>query len=145
MCLGTPVAAQSPMDRMFPTDTSCYARAYTPDHLASHPAQRVTTMRVQPDRQAAEPFLALHLSLTLRGTPGGAFEALALCENIDGTVYCTMEGDAGAFSIEDGRGDSVLVTVGSRGMGFENEAGFVTLERDRGDDRSFLLRPVDCR
>ena len=38
-----------------------------------------------------------------------------------------------------------LVTVSRSGMSFENEAGFVTLERQTGDDRSFLLRPSPCR
>jgi len=30
-------------------------------------------------------------------------------------------------------------------MSFENERGFETLDRDRGDDRSFLLSPAVCR
>ncbi|WP_374643878.1 hypothetical protein [Tabrizicola sp.] len=144
MCLSGPALAKSPTDLMFPSDARCYARSYTADHLARHPAQRVTAMALRPDRQAAAPFLGLWLSVTLRGAPGGTFEALASCENIEHTLYCTMEGDAGAFSIEPGKGKAVLVSTGSRGIGLENEAGFVTLERDRGDDRSFLLRPVPC-
>lgn len=30
-------------------------------------------------------------------------------------------------------------------MSFENDAGFATLERKSGGDRSFLLQPVACR
>ena len=144
MFLAGPALAKSPTDLMFPSDARCYARSYTAEHLARHPAQQVTAMFLRPDRQAAAPQLGLWLSVTLRGTPGGMFEALAACENIEHTLYCTMEGDAGAFGIEPGKGKAVLVTTGSRGIGLENEAGFVTLERDRGDDRSFLLRPVPC-
>lgn len=142
--LAGPALAQSPTDLMFPSDARCYARKYTADHLARHPEQRVTGMALRPDRQAAAPLLGLWLTVTLRGAPGGTFEALAACENIEHTLYCTMEGDAGAFSIEPDKGKAVLVTTGSRGIGLENEAGFVTLERDRGDDRSFLLRPEPC-
>jgi hypothetical protein len=29
-------------------------------------------------------------------------------------------------------------------MSFENEAGFVVLEHDTGDDRSFILRSFAC-
>lgn len=145
LILATPAVAQSPADRFFPTDRQCYARSYTDAHLADHPAQRVTRMEVRPDRAAMAPFLGLWVDLTLRGVPGGAFEALAQCENIEDQLYCTMEGDAGAFSLTAAKGGAVLLSVGSRGMGFENEVGFTTLERDQGDDRSFLLRPVACR
>ncbi len=140
-----PAFAQSPTDRLFPTEAQCYARSYTEDHLADHPQQRVTQMVLRPDRAAMAPYLGLWVGVTLRGTPGGAFEALAQCENVEDSLYCTMEGDSGAFSISAAKDDAVLVTVGSRGMGLENETGFATLERDRGDDRSFLLRPVACR
>jgi hypothetical protein len=82
----------------------------------------------------------------VRGTPTGAFEAHAVCENNGATtMYCAMEGDAGGFQIAPAKNRSLLLTVSSLDMSFENEAGVVLLQHDSGDDRSFLLRPLSCR
>ncbi len=137
--------AQSPQDKMFPRGDLCYARNYGALHLGQHPEQRVTRFSISPDFVTAAPALALELRLDMRGAGGGAFTAYAVCENEGDVLYCTMEGDAGGFQITPARNRAILVEVGSRGMSFENEGGFTTLERNRGDDRSFLLRPTDCR
>lgn len=144
--LAAPALAQSPQDRMFPDAATCYARSYSAAHLAQHPAQRVTAMRLSPDFQIADPLLVLHVELRLRGTPGGDFEGYGYCENNGAdTLYCGMEGDAGGFTVTPAKGGAVLVTVSSVGMSFENDAGFVTLEKAKGDDRAFLLRPSPCK
>ena len=142
----TAAFAKSPQEQMFPGPDSCYARSYSDDHLTKHPAQRVTQIAISPDFTIADPMLGVHLTLNLRGVPGGAFEAYAYCENEGGdTLYCGMEGDAGGFQITPAKQGGILIEVSSLGMGFENEAGFATLERNSGDDRSFLLKPVACR
>jgi hypothetical protein len=141
----TPVAAQSPTDAMFPGRSGWYHRLYSPDHLASHPTQRVTEISLTAEGSIADPMLGLWVHVTLRGVPGGDFEALAYCENEGDQIYCGMEGDAGGFSVAPAKNRAVLVSVSSYGMGFENERGFERLERDSGDDRSFLLQPVSCR
>jgi hypothetical protein len=140
-----PLSAQSPTDRMFPDPSTCYARTYSADHLAKHPQQRVTEMQLVQDTQAEGPFLSLWLRVSLRGPQGGQAEALASCENTSSVLYCTMEGDAGGFQAEEAKNGNVLVSVSSLGMGFETDRGFVTLERNAGDDRSFILRPRACR
>lgn len=137
--------AQSPTQQMFPRGDSCYARTYSAAFLAKHPDQRVTRFAVSPDFVSEAPRLALELRLQLRGSPGGAFEAQAICENEGGSIYCSMEGDAGGFQIDPAKNRGILITVSSLGMSFENEGGFVTLERKSGDDRSFILRPVACK
>jgi hypothetical protein len=142
---GFAAQAQSPTEQMFPRGDSCYARNYGAAHLAKHPEQRVTRFAVTPDFVSEAPLLALELRLGLRGTPGGAFEAQAICENTGGSIYCAMEGDAGGFQIDPAKNRGILISVSSLGMSFENEGGFVTLERNSGDDRSFLLRPVACK
>lgn len=55
-----------------------------------------------------------------------------------------LEGDAGGFQITPAKNGAILIEVSSDGMTFENDSGFATLERDAGDDRSFLLRPAAC-
>lgn len=145
LILADPAFAQSPQDRMFPDASSCYSRTYSADHLAQHPAQRVTEIRLSPDFQIAAPLLGLHVEMRLRGTPGGAFEGYGSCENEGGdTLFCGMEGDAGGFAVTPAKDGAILVTVSRLGLSFENEAGFVTLEKDKGDDRTFLLRPSPC-
>jgi hypothetical protein len=141
-----PALGKSPQDQMFPGPDSCYARSYSKDHLAKHPEQRVTEIAVIPDFAGADPMLGLRVLLQLRGVPGGTYEAFAYCENLGAsTLYCGMEGDAGGFEIKPAKGGAILIEVSSYGMGFENEAGFATLERNRGDDRSFILHPAACR
>ncbi|MFN4203137.1 MAG: hypothetical protein ACK4GM_08790 [Tabrizicola sp.] len=139
-----PGTAQSPRDKMFPGPDACYARAYAPAHLAAHPAQRVTGISVNPSPGFADPFLGLYITLRLRGVPGGAYEANAACENEAGHLYCTMEGDAGGFRIDQAKDGAIRLSVSSRGMSFENDTGFTTLEQDSGDDRVFLLHPAAC-
>ena len=131
---------------MFPGPDRCYARVYTDAHLAKHPAQRVTRISIRPDFTIADPMLGVQLKITLRGVPGGAFDAYGYCENEGGhTLYCGMEGDAGGFQINPEKNGAILISISSLGMGFENDTGFATLERSTGDDRSFLLQPVACR
>jgi hypothetical protein len=143
-----PAAAQSPRDLMFPTASSCYARDYSIAHLASHPMQQVSSISLTPDRAAAaDPLLQLWVTVTVRSLPGSRLEALAYCEdNGADTLSCDMEGDAGRFSVTPAKGGAVLVAVSSSGMSFEGDTSFLTLERNQGDDRSFLLQPTrDCR
>ena len=146
MFLSSPVAqAQSPQELMFPGGNRCYEREYGKGHLARHPEQRVIRFSVTPDPVSDAPRFAVELRLGVRGTPAGAFEAHAICENNGATtLYCAMEGDAGGFQLTPAKNRSLLLSVGSLGMSFENEAGFVLLERDTGDDRSFILRSFAC-
>lgn len=146
MLLSSPGAeAQSPQDLMFPGGNRCYEREYGKGHLARHPEQRVTRISVSPDPVSDAPRFAVELRLGVRGTPAGAFEAHAICENNGATtLYCTMEGDAGGFQLTPAKNRSLLLSVSSLGMSFENEAGFVLLEHDTGDDRSFILRSFAC-
>lgn len=145
ICSALPALAKSPQDQMFPGRDSCYARSYTEDHLATHPAQRVTEIAVIPDFTIADPMLGLRVLVRLRGVPGGDFEAFAYCENEGAsTLYCGMEGDAGSFAITPAKNGAILIQVSSLGMSFENDSGFATLERNQGDDRSFILRPASC-
>lgn len=44
---------------MFPGGVGCYGRSYTVEHLAAHPAQRVTEISVSPVLDYTEPLLGL--------------------------------------------------------------------------------------
>ncbi len=143
-----PAWADSPWNRMFPNAESCYARDYSADHLARHPDQRVTALRLAPaERQPADTWPPVRLRVDLRGPGGGAAEALAYCENIADALYCLLEGDAGAFSLAvrgDPKEGTILLSVGRDGVALETASDFVLLEANRGDDRTFILRPGSC-
>jgi hypothetical protein len=147
---GSPLLAETVMERLFPDKSGCYARSYSAEHLAAHPAQRVTRISVIPEAEVASPQLGLWVRLTLRATaePGAAgdFEALAYCSNAGPkSLECGMEGDAGSFLITPARKGAILIKVGKYDMSLENDAGFATLSRKGGDDASFLLPPATCR
>jgi hypothetical protein len=141
--LAGPAMSASPWEAMFEASGGCYQRVYSTAHLAAHPEQRMTEMTVAASPQIpANPWPAVTLTVTLRGPSGGLAEAVAWCENIEDSLFCGMEGDAGTFSITKAKGGAILVSVGREGMSFETETGFVTLEARRGDDRSFLVPPA---
>lgn len=138
-----PATAENAIARFFPDEASCYGRSYSPDHLKSHPQQRVTAMAVSPDFAIDHPMIGLWFATSLRGVPGGNFEAYAYCENGGpDQLLCGMEGDAGSFSISPAKNGAILVEVGRYGIGLEADIGFVTLESHQGDDRSFILQPL---
>ena len=141
-----PAMGQDMRQRLFPELDSCYARDYDAAHLADHPAQRVTSLALSPDRTAAgEIYLWLWISGTIRSTDD-RLEALAACEPIGDLLDCSMEGDAGELSLRPARGSAILLEVGPYGMTFEIGGDAVTFQPDSGDDRSFLLRPTaDCQ
>jgi hypothetical protein len=150
MLCGSPLLAETVMERLFPDKSGCYARIYSPEHLKAHPAQQVTKISVIPEGEVADPQLGLWVQLSLRAGPDpgaiGDFEALAYCGNAGPkTLDCAMEGDAGSFQITPARNGAILIKVGKYDMSLENDIGFATLSRRRGDDGSFLLRPAACR
>lgn len=146
VALGHSAQAQDMRQTRFPAPDSCFARDYDAAHLASHPAQRVTSLALSPDRTAVgEIYLWLWITGTIRGTDD-QLEAMAACEPVGDILDCSMEGDAGEFTIKPAKGGAILLEVGPYGMTFEIGSDVVTLEPDRGDDRTFLLRPTgDCR
>ena len=141
-----PAPAQDLRATAFPGPGSCYARDYDAAHLAAHPKQRVTSLAISPDRTAfGERYLWLWIDGTLRGTDD-RLEALAACEKIGTRLDCSMEGDAGEFTLRAAANRAILLVVGPYGMTFELGGDAITLQPDRGDDRSFLLLPTpDCR
>lgn len=143
MSVALPAAAENAIPRFFPDEASCYGRSYSTDHLNSHPEQRVTAIAVSPDFAIDHPMIGLWFATSLRGVPGGNFEAYAYCEHSGpDRLFCGMEGDAGSFTISAAKGGAILIEVGRYGIGLEGDTGFVTLESSSGDDRSFLLQPL---
>ena len=144
LAAAAPVMAQGLRDAMFSTERSCYARRYSKSHLAEHPAQRVTKIALTPDIGTSDdPDLRLILLVKIK-TSDEILEAISYCDPAGADrMFCSLEGDAGGFTVAPARNGSVLLTVGTLGIGLEGAQGFVMLEHDRGDDRSFILPAVE--
>jgi hypothetical protein len=142
--LSLPAMAQGPIDKLFPGKSGCYARSYSLSHLAKHPEQLVTDIALLADPEVADPMLGLWVLVELRGDIAGSYEGFGYCDPAGPGLACRMEGDAGSFTVTEDEAGAILIEVGRHGMSFEGEVDFITLMPDRGDDRSFLLKPVAC-
>ena len=141
-----PVAAQGLGERLFGGKSTCFARAYTADHLASHPLQQVTEITLRPDvaamRMGGE-VEAVMISVRRRADSETYFGS-AYCDRTGAALTCYREGDAGSFKLTEAANGALRLEVGPNGMSFEGSADFVTLEANRGDDRVFLIPPAPC-
>jgi hypothetical protein len=141
--LSQPAAAQGLLGE------GCFLRAYTPDHLARHPDQQVTIIALRrADRHDTLGGAWVELSVGMRAWDE-VLQGSALCDPVPaGALNCQMEGDAGAFRLDPARGGALRLTVAARGVMLEGTSDFAMLSGTSGDDRVFLIPPVDpvaCR
>ena len=142
LVLAGPALAQSPRETLFPSDASCYLRYYNAEHMAKHPAQTVELIQVGPDQtQWQNDELVLKIGLDLRSASGQLL-GYAYCTPAGKGLTCAMEGDAGSFQLTPARDGAIRIDIGPDGVSFEGDSGFVTLEGNSGDDRSFVMPPV---
>ena len=134
--------AETLQDRLFPSNVSCYLRYYNEDHLAAHPAQQVASVQIGPEYYSfGQSPLQLRVVMNRRGD-FQEFRAQAYCDDDGKALNCQLEGDAGAFRLEPGRDGALRLSVAPRGMSFEADTGFLTLDGQKADDRVFLLPAV---
>lgn len=130
----------------------CYARIYTPEHLAKHPKQKVTEIgfrlayyRFPPDEFYPQGQRNYYFALTAR-RKGSARQLTARgeCGPNGNSIGCGVECDGGGVSVTRRPGDKILVSLGkggwirmTEGCGDEEENA-VNLEAGE-DDREFLL------
>ena len=116
----------------------CYARAYTDEHLAEHPRQKVTqfflSSRAVDDSRPPRSF-DMAFGFRLKGS-SDVFAAEAACVAKGDGAACSVEGDGGAFSLTP-RPDGLLVTVEER-LEIEGADSFSPNLHD-SDDRAFRL------
>lgn len=137
-------AAPASAIELFPGGIGCFQRDYSPEHLARHPMQMVTAMRLTgPPADAVIGDFALDLSMSLRDD-GEIYSGIAYCEPAGPGLSCGLEGDAGNFTIFAAGAGAIMLRIGNGGIVLEGTRRFVELSGTSGDDREFLLRP-DCR
>lgn len=151
LALATPVLAEPPLSRHFGAQNSCYARYYSDAHLAKHPLQKVTSIRIDHFPRVSGPFdqdntplfypdareIVINLAVTLRGTPG-ILGATGFCWPEGDGMACGLECDGGQFNLVERSADTILITGGGDIYFHDCDAGDVALER-APDDKSFLL------
>ena len=114
--------------------SSCFARIYDKAHLARHPDQNVRTIALSRSSAGVSGGkTALILNFKVRQS-GETYSGEAICSPRGSDATCTLEGDAGRFSLA-AKGDDLSMTVVR--VSVEGEKDFAEFG---ADDRVFLLR-----
>jgi hypothetical protein len=159
-----PVRQEKPLRERFKEDEAfCFGRDYDEAHLASHPRQLVTSLRVgrlDPAKERAEPDaskwwwfnVALDVKLSLRG--GGGASAHYACTPQQANWECRRETGAETrnacsdrmIQLVRGPGDEIYVQNRTSGLPITNECAtaqdagqYPALPPTKSDDRTFRL------
>lgn len=114
---------------------ACYARTYSPDHLAKHPRQLVAHIWFLNAPSAATGSNQLALQFGFRLRDGRAYNSFAFCST-DGR--CATEGDGGSVQFTD-RGENLRLSVIDY---LVVEGADFSPDLSQSDDRVFLLYPA---
>jgi hypothetical protein len=117
---------------------SCFARGYSTQHLSSHPAQRVDWIGLEETGLTEGGADVLSLRVRLRNS-AEVYEGQAYCRLGGDGALCTMEGDAGGFTLSPRADGRILMSVDPSGLFLEGARDITELSGTRGDDRAFLL------
>jgi len=137
-----PAAAQSPRDRMFPSDGTCYLRQYSAGHLASHHDQWVEQIAIGPDRPMADNrYLYLRVAVYARNT-ADRFTDRAACEDVEGALHCQIDGSGGWFVLDTGKQGGLEMTLGRTALTLRSPRSFFTFGGRESDDNTFRIPRV---
>ncbi|MDU8926693.1 hypothetical protein RXV86_04770 [Alisedimentitalea sp. MJ-SS2] len=153
--LGSPALAEPPLSRHFGAEQSCYERVYSDSHLAQHPLQRVTHIRLTHDAKHSGPFgtdgkpmlypdapeIVVNFWVALRGYPD-MYNATGFCWPEGDGMGCGLECDGGQFSLEDRGPDQILLKINNEIYFHDCDEGEEVLTAEP-DDKSFLMTRVE--
>lgn len=152
-------AADAPLTRHFGATDSCYQRVYSDAHLAKHPQQKVTYMRLDHFPLFSGPFgaddqpmiypdareIVLFLTVHMRGIDQ-ELENTGFCWPDGDGMSCGIECDGGQFALEDRGADRILLRLKNEIYFADCGEGDIALDPEP-DDRAFLLHRLpagDC-
>lgn len=135
-------------ESFFNASESCYGREYSPEHLKAHPQQKVEKIyinRALPRQEKAwlgdtpleKPVRVMRLLFSVRGQDQ-LWEEFAGCELEGSKVECSMECDAGQFSITARADGKILLTATSDEWYADCGEGERTFNTEP-DDKAFLM------
>lgn len=136
-----------PKDRVY----ACYTRHYDDAHLAGHPKQNVTDMKLLVDRpmvdDGSEPWYTLVLGVNFRGLDR-PFGVSGGCSGGDGKTLldCGIDCDGGQISVRLRDANSVLVDIPYGASTWDAESGDSPPEGAAfgADDKLFRLDRTDA-
>ncbi len=144
-------AAESAISKYFDAPKSCFGRVYSQEHLNKHPQQKVDELIINHATAGqekawlggmtpAKPTRVMRIRLHLRGQDQ-LWEEFAGCELNGEAVTCSMECDAGQFSIKLREDGKLLLSADSELWFTDCDAGEQVLSPEP-DDKLFLLSPL---
>ena len=153
--LASPALADKPMTQHFGGKDSCYERSYSAAHLAKHPLQRVTHMRLTHYPRYSGPFgaddkpmiypdapeIVVNLSVRMRGSDDWDL-ATGFCWPEGDGMACGLECDGGQFSLADRGTGKILLRIQDEIYFHDCDSGDGVLS-SKPDDKSFLLHRLD--
>ena len=129
----------------------CFARTYDVAHLAAHSGQTISAMklRLQPRSMDDGYNFSVELRFGFREDKRN-FYAVGSCKDVEGSLTCSLDQDAGQLSIKPAEGGVQVSTIQDVRADAESgdEAEYMTLKRSNPEDRLFMLRAVeasDCK
>lgn len=137
-------AAARPLEAQLPKDrAACYERNYDAAHLAAHPQQKVTRIRLihPPDQGAGPAFVTLEIQLLRHAS---VYKLFGFCGEKGAALSCQPEWEAGSWRIEvapDGALDIVNgnITVNPANYDAEEIASGAVAITAAPDDRRWRL------
>lgn len=128
---------------------TCFARTYSPAHLASHRLQKIRRIVLTTvERRGSKPVLAkdvfeMMVGVQQRGSSRWYYN-FAECRFRKNGYSCNLESDGGSFNVTDRSDGTVrLATTGSVRM--EGLQDSIEFGGDGSDDNIFVLGPAACR
>lgn len=129
-------------------DPGCYERSYSGDHLAAHPAQVVSKMRllIFEDTNYNQTMAAMEVQMTVQGHVAGTGAAGRtlrqglICFSGAQTAGCAVECDGGSFTVRRQDKQGIVVSTDYLTVGqTESCGGLVDLAEVPGEAVSYLL------
>ena len=139
---------------------ACFARAYSAEHMANHPRQKVTDIAVtyrplrafdgmepeqQWDENGGEPIIYATIAVKVKGVSETLLGAV-VCGHAAGRLECGLDEDAGTFTLtqsdagmrleNQGR---IMVVPATSNMGLDEDR---TVTIDARDDHSLFILPA---
>jgi hypothetical protein len=147
--LATHAAANALTEALAAAGSTCWERVYDAAHLKSHPRQRTVHIRLATDVQDDGVIVAA-LGMNLRkriGDPRFDYATTGFCKARGAALVCAPEWESGSFTLERGKGDTLVVRNGGLVMNPASHAAEEiagdAVDLGKSDDKAWLLRRRD--
>jgi hypothetical protein len=136
-----------PVAALAQTPLGCFARTYDAPHLAAHPGQTVSAVKVKLKPRSMDD--GYNFSVELRfgfREDKRNFYAVGICKDMGGSLTCSLDQDAGQLTVKPADGGVQVSPLQDVRADAESgdEAEYKTLKTSNPEDRVFMLRAVEA-